>query len=192
MLKDKGTINLSTKRLLLRRFRETDTLYMYKNWASNPNVTRYVTWFSHKSVAETQNIIGNWIKEYSLSHVYQWAIELKEIGEPIGSIGVVRMDEDKQSCEIGYCIGEAFWNKGYTSEALKVIIQFLFEEVGFNRIAACHDIRNPNSGKVMEKGGMQYEGTMREVGFTKEGDKLTLSYYSILKSDWLNEKTQTS
>ena len=59
MLKDKGTINLSTKRLLLRRFRETDTLYMYKNWASNPNVTRYVTWFSHKSVAETQNIIGN-------------------------------------------------------------------------------------------------------------------------------------
>lgn len=188
MLNDKGTVNLTTKRLCLRRFSKNDAKHMYENWASNPKVTRYVTWFPHKSVEETQNIINNWVNEYSLSHVYQWAIELKEISEPIGSIGVVRMNEDKQSCEMGYCIGEKFWNKGYTSEALSAILQFLFEEVGFNRIAACHDVRNPNSGKVMEKCGLQYEGTMREVGFTKEGDKLTLSYYSILKREWLIAK----
>jgi ribosomal-protein-alanine N-acetyltransferase len=62
---------------------------------------------------------------------------------------------------IGYCIGRKWWHSGITSEALESVIQFLIEEVGLNRIESRHDPRNPNSGAVMKKCGMKYEGTLR-------------------------------
>lgn len=63
---------------------------------------------------------------------------------------------------IGYCIGEKWWHQGITSEALQHVINFLIDEVGMNRIEAVHDSQNPNSGKVMKKCGMKYEGTLRQ------------------------------
>lgn len=56
---------------------------------------------------------------------------------------------------IGYCIGRKWWKQGITSEALKAVIDFLFDEVKTNRIEARHDPRNPNSGLVMKKCGMK-------------------------------------
>ena len=64
---------------------------------------------------------------------------------------------------IGYCISKKWWNKGITSEALKALIKYFFEEVGVNRVESRHDPSNPNSGKVMMKCGMKYEGTIREA-----------------------------
>ncbi len=184
MLNHKGTIQLETKRLILRRFNESDAEPMYNNWASIPEVTKYVTWFPHKDVDETQSIINHWIEEYTKLNRYQWAIVLKEINAPIGSIGVVRQEEKAQIAEMGYCIGNAFWHQGYTSEALTCIMDYLFNSVGFNRVAAMHDVRNPNSGAVMKKCGMRYEGTYREAGITKEGEPLTYSVYAALKAEW--------
>lgn len=184
MLNHQGTITLETDRLILRRFIESDADCMFRNWASKAEVTKYVTWFPHKNIEETKQIIDLWIKEYSESNRYQWAIVLKETNEPIGSIGVVRQDDKVEKAEIGYCIGNAFWHKGYTSEALTSVMEYLFDKIGFNRVAALHDIRNPNSGRVMLKCGMKYEGTHREVGVTKEGEKLTCSIYAALKSEW--------
>lgn len=188
MLNHQGTVQLETERLILRRFEKNDAICMYKNWASKPEVTKYVTWFPHKSVEETQQIIDLWIDEYVEANRYQWAIVLKSTNEPIGSIGVVRQKEDAQVAEMGYCIGNDFWHQGYTSEALLCVMSYLFEKIGFNRIAALHDVRNPNSGGVMKKCGMKYEGTMRDVGLTKEGEFLTVSLYAILRSDWKKEK----
>lgn len=66
--------------------------------------------------------------------------------------------ENIDAVEIGYCIGRKYWNKGITSEALASLIKFFFEEVEVKRVEARHDSNNPNSGKVMEKCGMKYEG----------------------------------
>ena len=109
--------------------------------------------------------------------------ELKEIGEVIGGISIVKLENEHQACEIGYCISKSYWNKGITTEAFNRVIQFLFEEVGLNRICARHDLLNEASGAVMKKCGMQYEGTMREVQRIK-GKFCTLSMYSILRSEW--------
>lgn len=184
MLNHQGTVTIETDRLILRRFVKGDASCMYKNWASRPEVTKYVTWFSHKSVEETQQIIDLWVKEYEELNRYQWAIVLKSTQEPIGSIGVVRQKEDARVAEMGYCIGDDYWHQGYTSEALFHIMSYLFNTVGFNRIAALHDVRNPYSGAVMKKCGMHYEGTLREVGITKEGEALTVSLYAALRSEW--------
>lgn len=92
------------------------------------------------------------------------------------------MKEDVSAVHIGYCIGKARWHKGITSEALNAVMDFLFEMVDVNRIEARHDPRNPNSGKVMKKCGMKYEGTLRSSDWNNQGI-CDACYYSLLKSE---------
>lgn len=176
-----GSPILPCDRIVLRPFAAEDAPLMFKNWANDPDVTRYMTWFPHKDAQETEAIISMWEEGYSKPDFYQWAILLRKTNEPIGSIGVVKLDEAHQSCELGYCIGKPFWHQGYTSEALKEVLKFLFEQVGFQTVTARHDVRNPHSGDVMKKCGMRYMETRKNIGFTKEGEPLSCAYYTICK-----------
>ncbi|MCM8711787.1 GNAT family N-acetyltransferase [Clostridium sp. SYSU_GA19001] len=168
-MKNLGTKTIETKRLILRKFTLSDAEDMYKNWASDDEVTKFLTWPSHSDVEVSRKVIDTWIKGYSDDKNYQWCIELKSTGEAIGSIGVVDYKENIKAVEIGYCIGRKYWNQGITSEALKALIEFFFEEVGVNRIESRHDPLNPNSGKVMLKCGLKYEGTRIKAGRNNTG-----------------------
>ena len=87
---------------------------------------------------------------------------------------------------IGYCIGRTWWNKGYTSEALKELLRFFFEEVGVNRIESRHDPRNPNSGKVMLKCGLNYEATLRQSDKNNQGI-CDAAHYAILAEEYFEK-----
>lgn len=154
-----GTVKIETERLILRQFNINDAEDMNNNWASDDRVTKFLTWPAHPSVDVSRQVIKSWVNDYSNEKNYQWCIELKEINQAIGSISVVNMNEEINSVEIGYCIGYNFWNKRITSEALKALIEFFFNDVQANRIESRHDVKNPNSGKVMTKCGLIYEGT---------------------------------
>ena len=132
-----GTQTIATERLTLRRFTIEDAENMYYNWASDPEVTRYLTWQPHKSVEETAEILQQWEAGYSKNEFYQWAIELNDIEQPIGSISVVSLNEDVQSAELGYCIGKSWWHQGYTTEAVEAVIRFLMAEVGAGQSGYC-------------------------------------------------------
>lgn len=169
-MKHLGTKTIETKRLILRRFRIEDAEAMYRNWASDDEVTKYLTWSTHESEAVTKAVLKDWIENYEKSDsYYTWCIESKEIGEPIGSISVVSDNPKVGSVEIGYCISEAYWHQGITSEALAAVIKFFHEEVGIRRIESRHDPKNPYSGKVMEKCGLQYEGTRKQADWNNSG-----------------------
>lgn len=183
-LEHKGTVPMFGHRIILQPFKKSDAFFMFRNWAYDPDVTRYMTWFPHKNTEESETIISSWVSNYAKPNFYQWAILLMKIDEPIGSIGVVKLDEENQSCELGYCIGKQFWHQGYTTEALNAVLKFLFEQVNFKTITARHDIRNPHSGDVMKKCGMKYIETRENIGLTKEGEPLTCAYYSISIDDW--------
>ena len=132
---------------------------MFKNWASDDRVTKFMTWEIYESAKQLENSYHKYLLEQQKNDdFYDWKIELKEIGEPIGSIGVVSINDNINEVDIGYCIGFDWWHKGIMTEAFREIIRFLFEEVGVNRIVARHDIRNPHSGDVMKKCGLLYEG----------------------------------
>ena len=165
----KGTQTLETDRLILRRYRVEDADDMFRNWAQSEAVTKYLTWEPYIDIEDLKGYIQYCIDEYQKPDSYNWVIEHKEIGEPIGSISVIWIREDIAACEVGYCLSERFWGKGIMPEALAEVIRFLFEEVGMNRIQATHDARNPNSGRVMEKCGMLYEGTMRQASRNNQG-----------------------
>lgn len=179
-----GTVQIETKRLLLRRFVKEDAPAAFGNWTSDEKVTAYLRWPAHKSVKVTEDILREWISLYKNNDFYQWAIVFKSSTDtPIGSISVVDKNEKLNIVHIGYCIGSKWWNQGITSEAFSGIIPFFFDEVKVNRIESQHDPNNPGSGKVMVKCGLMYEGTLRQADFSNKGI-VDASIYSLLASDY--------
>ena len=181
-LTHKGTRSLETTRLLLRRAEQKDAQPMLTNWASDPEVTKYLTWLPHSSPQVSAMVLDDWIKGYEKADFYQWMIVLKELGEPIGSISVVSQNDQIRKAEIGYCIGKRWWGKGIMTEALQEVMAYLFDEVGMNRIEARHDSHNPASGAVMKKCGMKYEGTLRQSDRNNQGI-CDACVYALLKEE---------
>lgn len=183
-MKHLGTQRLETMRLILRKFSVGDADAMYRNWASDGEVARYLTWPAHSGVEVSKMVLEEWVSAYSGENYYQWAIVLKENGdEPIGSISAVHIREDISMVHIGYCIGREWWRRGIATEALGAVLDFFFGQVGANRVEAAHDPRNPNSGRVMAKCGMKYEGTMRGASRNNQGI-CDVCCYGLLKSEW--------
>jgi len=121
-------------------------------------------------------------KAFEEGRMINLAIVIRETGEIAGSIGLV-MKPEHDKAEIGYWIGVPYWNRGYATEAGKAIIDYGFSEWNLNRIDAGHFDRNPSSGRVMQKLGMQYEGKLRQ-SIKKWDEYLDVEYYAILRSDW--------
>jgi len=186
-MEHKGTVLLETERLILRRFTMEDADLMFKNWANNPIVTKYLCWPPHSDILVSKEVLNDWISSYQKPNYYQWAIELKDISEPIGSIAIVKQCDDIGMVHVGYCIGRNWWGKSYTSEALAALIKFFFEDVGVSRVESRHDPNNPGSGKVMMKCGMKYEGTMRKADTSNLGIVDSV-HYAILAEDYFDKK----
>lgn len=182
-MKHMGTVLLETQRLILRKFKQDDAQEMFDNWASDEEVAKYLTWQPHADTEVTKQILRRWTENYKNNSCYNWAIKLKSTGELIGSISVVQTDEAVMSAELGYCMGKKWWGKEYMPEAGKAVIKYLFEEVGFNRIAARHDSENAKSGRVMQKLGMTREGILRSAGVNNRGI-IDDVWYSILKKEY--------
>jgi len=184
-----GTRCLETQRLILRPFVMEDAEDMFRNWASDPEVTKYLTWPTHRNTDVTRMVLGDWTARYGDGDYFNWAIEWRENGQAIGSISVVRLTEAIGEAEIGYCLSKRFWGRGIMPEALRAVEDYLFGTVGLNRLCAGHDANNPGSGRVMDKAGMRLEGIMRQGGKNNQGlcDSVL---HAILRSDWLAMKAQ--
>jgi ribosomal-protein-alanine N-acetyltransferase len=183
MISHKGTGIIRTERLILRHFTLDDAKSMFCNWASDDDVCRYMRWSSHKNEEETREVINRFLVSYDKESFYRWAITLKDTGEPIGSIGLMVVSENDLCGDIAYCIGKKYWGQGIGTEALKAVLKYGFEFIGFNRIEAYHSVNNPASGKVMEKSGMVLEG------FAKQKYKSIFGFedcnmYAIVKQDF--------
>ncbi len=182
-MEHKGTVTLRSPRLVLRRLREEDAPEMYGNWASDAEVTRFLTWETHASAEVSREVIASWVESYADPSFYQWGIELAETGQLVGTIGVVGWPYDERCAEIGYCIGRPWWHQGITSEALATVIDYLFGEVGVARISAKHDVENLNSGGVMRHCGMSLVGTPRRECSNNRG-LVDMNVYDIIPEDW--------
>ena len=152
-------------------------------------MTRYLTWQTHADESVTETLMETWAAGYADPAFYQWAIELKSLGEPIGSISVVHRDEQVNAVSIGYCIGSCWWRQGITTEAFRAVIAYLFETVCADRIEARHNAENRNSGRVMRACGLTYEGTLRQAGVDNQG-VVDVCVYSILRREYEASKAR--
>lgn len=187
MMNHCGTKRLETKRLILRRFTAEDAGPMFRNWASDPEVTKFLTWPTHPNVDVTKYVLSEWLALYDQPDYYHWTITLKENGdEPIGTIhGLIK--EELELVTAGYCLSRKYWHQGIMSEALSALIDFFFSEVEASCINSYHDPRNPNSGLVMKKCGMKFDGTLRASDKNNTGI-CDASWYSILREEWEKER----
>lgn len=178
---ENGTKRIVTSNLILRKFVENDYIQMYENWANNPHVASKAGWPVHKEMKSTQKLVNIWVKEYENENVFNWIIVEKKSNLAIGSISVVSMDLNNRVCEIGYNIGEKWWNNGYITEAIRVVTNYLFSTNIFDVITASCFEDNIASMKVLEKNNFVFEGCLREVIIDDKKKKLL--QFSLLKSE---------
>lgn len=190
-MEHQGTVLLETERLILRRFTADDRDAAFSNWTGDARVTAFLRWPTHESSLVTERVLKDWSGQYQEPSFYQWAIVPKALGEPIGTISVVELDERTEKVHIGYCIGSKWWHSGYTSEAFSAIIPFFFETVKVNRIESQHDPENPHSGNVMKKCGLLYEGTLRKADWSNRGI-VDACMYGMLASDYFTRKEKAA
>lgn len=177
-----GTQVIETERLILRPYTVCDAEDMYQNWASSDEVTRYLTWPTHTGADATRKLLELWVENYQNPAVYHWGITLKGNDTVVGDISVVHMNEKTAAAELGWCMGQAWWGQGIMPEAALAVRDYLFDRVGFHRVEARHDKNNPKSGRVMQKIGMQYEGTQRASDINNQGI-CDMVLYAILRED---------
>jgi len=112
-----------------------------------------------------------------------FASTLKEDGRLIGTIGLREIDRVHSLAEMGFWVSVDSWGQGYATEAATALLHFAFEELALNRVFACHMVRNPASGRVLEKIGMRREGLLRQR-VRKWGAFEDIAILAILRQDW--------
>lgn len=181
-MEHKGTKQFETDRLIMRPFSPNDADSCISNWATDPEVYRYMS-----QEAQTPQEVTDWLSSadeaYASPETYYWAIVEKASREVIGEIFVDDFGVRNSWCELDWKIGKTFWGKGYTTEAAKVIIRYLLNEVGFHRVQAKCCVENPASERVMQKSGMTKDGTLRGYFHTKDNRWCDVVMYAILEND---------
>jgi ribosomal-protein-alanine N-acetyltransferase len=174
---------LETGRLLLRKMRLDDAPAMFA-YASDPEVTRYVLFETHRSVEDSEAFLRLAVEGYERGDFGGWGVVLKDSGSFVGTCGVdMGYVPEHARAELGYVLSREHWGKGLMPEAVRAVIRFGFGRMELNRIQARCMIENTASARVMEKAGMTYEGTLREHELIK-GAYRNIKVYSILRREY--------
>ncbi len=173
---------LKTPRLKLRPFKVEDT-EDFNELATDPQVTEFLTWESHTSMEQTLNSI----QTRFMTNPNIFCIELKEEKKCLGCIDI-RIDSENNKAGFGYVINRNYWNKGYMTETLSSILNYIFNTLNINKVESSCYVGNEGSGKVMEKCGMILEGTQKESLIIK-GKVVDVIHYGITKQEFIKLQT---
>ena len=169
---------IETERLILRTIIESDANDIYE-YSKNKNVGIDAGWKPHETIEETKKIMN----AVFLDKDNVFGIILKETGKLFGTIGLVTdmMRENDKARMVGYAIDEEYWNKGYTSEAVKALVQYGFDKLKLDLISATCYPYNEGSRRVLKKCGFQYEGCLRQAELRYDGIVLDHECYAIYR-----------
>ncbi|MBQ7592168.1 MAG: GNAT family N-acetyltransferase [Clostridia bacterium] len=161
-------LTLETERLVLRPFREDDAEAMFRGWTSDPEVTEFLTWETHRSADETRGLLARWVSEYEKPERLNFAIEQKETGALIGGIDVVGyLGGVTGTPVIGYNLAKRYWGRGYMTEACRAVLDLLFLR-GYRTVRIDAMEENVRSIRVIEKCGGRYLRTDEEYTESKK------------------------
>lgn len=175
---------IETERLILRPITMADVPAIFE-YASNPNVSKYVPWSVHRTIADSEVFVKDYIlKNYENEVPEPWGATIKALGDKIvGTAGCMWISKPWKTMELGGISAEPMWGNGYAYEASRAVLDYVYRNYDVNRIyAKCH-LENVASARVMEKLGMKREGIMRACVY-KEGKFIDMYCYSILRAEW--------
>jgi ribosomal-protein-alanine N-acetyltransferase len=177
------TPRLETERLVLRPINVEDMGFVYELF-SRPETNRYSGHESLGSMEEAGELYDKYMKHGSASR-FRVAVELKETGEPVGTLGLYSYSERDGRAELGYDLLEEHWGRGIMTEAVGAVLRYGFEVLGLNRVEATMDPLNTRSVRLVERLGFKSEGHMREKYLYKGRSRDEL-IYSLLRSEWVS------
>lgn len=173
---------LDTPRLQLRKVVLDDAHDMYR-YANDPEVSRYVLWDVHRTLADSLSFVRGIIDKYEMGQVAEWCVQEKSTSRMIGTCGFVHMDGEHSRAEIGYALGRRSWGQGYASEAVQAVVKLAFAQLKLNRLEARCMLANAASRRVLEKAGLRHEGILRQ--HVRRGQQyFDVHLYAMLREDY--------
>jgi [ribosomal protein S5]-alanine N-acetyltransferase len=147
-----------TDRLILRPLARSDALAIFAGYAQDPEITSFLTWRPHKSLAETERYVAQCLAAPAdKSRTY--ALIGRSDRKLLGAFDLRQPERHRVEC--GYVLGRPYWGRGLMTEALSEVARWAMRQDGIWRIGAVCDVENPASARVMEKAGLTREGILR-------------------------------
>lgn len=144
---------IATRRLVLRRPRETDAHDVFTSYAQDPLVVRFLLWRPHSSVDTVREFLAACIAGWEAGGPLTYAITEAPEGSVIGMIDA----RPKESVvDIGYVLARSHWGRGYMPEAIAALAAQV-HALGFARVQAHCDVENIASQRALEKAGFRRE-----------------------------------
>jgi ribosomal-protein-alanine N-acetyltransferase len=174
---------LESERLIFREVTSSDAEEIF-NIYSDPEVAKYDWYIPITTKDEALSIINRYKREFQAKEEITWGVARKTDNKIIGYCNLGTFSDDSLRCEIGYGFNRNEWNKGYATEAIKVLVKFGFEIMNFNRIEATVTLGNDASVKALKKSNFIQEGIVRERTIMKgkfEDDVIL----AILRKDYI-------
>ena len=179
------SIVLESKRLILRPVQLSDTVSLFRNWASDPLASKYYSFDTYEKQNDLDSYLDYILHHSSLDECF-WVIELKQSHECIGMIEAEKKKVAHQNVEIGYSIGSKYYGYGYATEAVKKLIEYLIKDCRAHIITAHFTSAFEDGGKVYENAGMKKEAVLKDRRINPDTQEFCdLNVYSILEEDYL-------
>ncbi|HEY1786598.1 MAG TPA: GNAT family N-acetyltransferase [Verrucomicrobiae bacterium] len=186
----KSIPNLKTERLKLRPFSLADASDVQR-LVGDRSIADTTLHIPHPYMnGEAEKWIAMHQPEFDRGRCVTFAVTRKTDGVLVGAIGLSGMVAGHQA-ELGYWIGQPYWNQGFCTEAGRAVLRYAFSKFRLIRVHGIHFSRNPASGQVMRKLGMRHEGSRRQ--HVRKWDLFEdIELYGILKTDWLHSDRKSS
>ncbi len=153
--------DLRTHRLVLRRPEKDDAARIFRTFGSDPEVTRFLTWRPHRSIADAEAAIAQRIHRLNDGSEYSWIVQRADHREPIG---IVSAWFAGGCAELGFVLARAFWGLGLMTEAVLAVTEWVLTSEDVTRVWATCDLENLASARVLEKTGLIKRGVFeREI-----------------------------
>lgn len=178
---------LYSERIRLRAAEKED-IPVFVRWINDPDVTENLIMVSPISRVEEENWYDDMMKRPPNEHIL--VIEIRNQTQqsdyrPIGTCSFINIDWRNRAAEIGIMIGEkAFWDKGYGSETMRLMLDHGFGTLNFHRIYLQVYAKNKRGIRAYEKAGFQHEGMFRQAHY-QHGQYYDIYLMSVLKNEWL-------
>ncbi|MBE4704342.1 GNAT family N-acetyltransferase [Spiroplasma platyhelix] len=176
---DKEIPTLTSSRLILRALTLNDAESIFE-YANNEAVAKYVFWEPHQTIEDSINFVS----QINKSDELMWGIQLKDNPKIIGTCGFITYNSITKCLTIGYALNQNYWTKGYTKEALSMLIDYAFNNLDTIRIEGICVVDNIASEKVMLSCNMEFEGILHD-NFIKGTDIHDCKLFAITKRNYL-------
>ncbi len=174
--------NIEGERVQLRWLTTNDVNSLFSIF-SDPKVMRYWSSLPLADVAAAEKLLAEIHSYFEKRNLFQWGVARQTDNRIIGTCTLFHLDPDNRRAEIGYALGSENWGKGYMGDALKLLLNFCFDNLNLHRLEADVDPQNTASIKVLERLGFQREGYLRERWLVG-GNVQDSLFYGLLKNEW--------